>query len=425
MKKPLLLLILTILSFPLFSQKNFTEGFVVTLAGDTIRGKINEKDFYLNFSQCQFKAEGSSEIVKYSPGEIGGFSIEGLNFFISETISEVDPDRPKKFIEVLVVGQTSLYMYKEHFIFKKDTLSYIVLEATPMIREQNGVYTNAKANLVHYGILNYLFQDCPEIKLSPSSTNVNRDKLIALTKQYNTCRGSDYEVVFKKKPIFRLAPSVYTDFGQMQMKFDYSGNTTGDETLLGSGPIESSIRQTGFAIGILLPRISERLMVEIGMNFSQFDYSFLHNVPYVFPNGNIAEALNDVIIDGKMTKIPLVIHYELFSKSKITPYIRAGMVLRSMKYGGDVSRKRYVQYEGYYDEDYYEFEPASPQPGFLAAAGLEGKLGRHIGIFAQMQANVFGDAGRYDNIDDSQIKSNLSFKMNRKDFLVGFGVRVR
>ncbi|MEQ9100592.1 MAG: hypothetical protein RIF36_07790 [Imperialibacter sp.] len=425
MKKLQLFLILLILSFPLFSQKSFTEGFIVTLAGDTIKGKINEKDFYLNFSQCQFKADQGDQVIKYAPGEIAGFSIEGLNYFISESITEVDPDRPMKFIEVLVTGRTSLYKYKEHFIFKKDTLQYMVIESAPMIREQNGVYTNAKANLVHFGILTYLFQDCPEIELSPSKTNINRDKLISLTKQYNTCRGSDYEVVFKKKPIARLAPSVYTDFGQMKLAFDYSGNTTGDETLLGSGPIESSIRQTGFAIGILLPRISDRLMVEVGMNFSQFDYSFLHNVPYVFPNGNIAEAVNDVIIDGKMTKIPLVIHYELFSKSKITPYIRAGMILRSMKYGGDVGRKRYVQYEGYYDEDYYEFESANPQPGFLAAAGLEGKLGRHIGIFGQLQFNTFGDATQYDNNEEGRSRQVLNFKMKRNDYLVGFGIRVR
>lgn len=425
MKKAPLFLIISLLSFPLFSQRNFTEGFIVTLAGDTIRGKINEKDFYINFSQCQFKPEGSSEIVKYAPGEIAGFSIEGLNFFISETISEVDPDRPKKFIEVLAVGQTSLYKYKEHFIFKKDTLSYVVLEATPMIREQNGVYTNAKASLVHFGILNYLFQDCPEIELSPSSTNVNRAKLIALTRQYNNCKGSDYKVVFKKKPIVRLAPSVYTDFGRMQISFDYSDDTNFDESLLGSGSQENSLRQTGFAMGVFLPRVSERLMIELGLNVSKFDYSYIHTITYEITNGVMGETVNEIVIDGNLTKIPLVAHYEFFSKSTITPYVRAGMIIRSIRYGKNVGRKRYSQYPGSYVEEVFDYEPASLQPGFLAAIGLEGKLGKHISVFGQVQANTFGDAARYDNNVEGRGRKLLNFNMNRNDYLLGFGIRVR
>jgi hypothetical protein len=425
MKKLQLFLILSILSFPLFSQKSFTEGFIVTLAGDTIKGKINEKDFYLNFSQCQFKADQGDQVIKYAPGEIAGFSIEGLNYFISESITEVDPDRPMKFIEVLVTGRTSLYKYKEHFIFKKDTLQYMVIESAPMIREQNGVYTNAKANLVHFGILTYLFQDCPEIELSPSKTNVNRDKLIGLTKQYNACRGSDYEVVFKKKPIARLAPSIYADFGQMKLSFDYSGNTNGDESLLGSGSTESSIRQAGFALGVFLPRVSERLMIELGLNFSQFDYSYNHSITYEIANGVMGETGNEIIIDGKLTKIPIVVHYELFSKSKVTPYVRMGMILRSIRYGDNVGRKRYQQSSGSYVDSNFDFEPASPNPGFLAAVGLEGKLGKHIGIFGQLQVNAFGDAAQFDNNIEGRDRSILSFKMNRKDYFVGFGIRVR
>ncbi|WP_416867870.1 MAG: hypothetical protein ACMVP2_12050 [Imperialibacter sp.] len=423
MKKLQLFLVLSILSFSLFSQKSFTDGFIVTLSGDTIKGKINEKDFYLNFSQCQFKADQGDQVVKYEPEEIKGFSIGGLNFFISESITQVDPDRPMKFIEALVVGQTSLYRYKDHFLFKKDTLSYLVLEATPMARDQNGFNTNTKANLVHLGILNYLFQDCREIDLSPSKTNINRGKLISLTKQYNACRGSDYEVVFKKK-YARLAPSVYTDFGQMQLRYDYSDNENGDESILGSEPVERTMHQTGFAIGFFLPRISERLMIELGMNFSQFDYSFIYDTPVNLGGGNIGEAVNEVTIDGKMIKIPLVVHYELFSKSSITPFVRAGVVIRSIQYAENIGRRRYFQYDSYYKEDYYNFEPALILPGLLGAIGLEGRLGKHISIFGQVQTNIFRDRAQYDNVSNSG-ELKLSFKMIRQDYLVGFGVRVR
>lgn len=425
MKKLLLLCSLLVVSFSVLAQRNFTDGYIVTLQGDTVNGKINEKDFYLNFSQCQFKAGKGEEVVKYQPGEVAGFSIEGLNFFISQNVTELEPDRPMKFLEVLVVGRTSLYKYKEHFIFKKDTLPYMVLEGAPTVREQNGVYTNAKANLVHFGILTYLFQDCPDIELSPSATNVNRDKLIGLTKRYNTCQGSDYEVVFKKRPIARLAPSVYTDFGQMQTSFDYSDDTNFDESLLGSGSQETSLRQTGFAIGVFLPRVSERLMIELGLNFSKFDYSYIHTITYEIINGVMGETVNEIVIDGNLTKIPLVAHYEFFSKSTITPYVRAGMIFRSIRYGENVGRKRYSQYPGSYIEEVFDYEPATLQPGFLAAIGLEGKLGKHISVFGQIQANTFGDAARYDNNVEGRGRKLLNFNMNRKDYLVGFGIRVR
>ncbi|MEQ8533506.1 MAG: hypothetical protein RIB86_16745, partial [Imperialibacter sp.] len=68
---------------------------------------------------------------------------------------------------------------------------------------------------------------------------------------------------------------------------------------------------------------------------------------------------------------------------------------------------------------------ANPQPGFLAAAGLEGKLGRHIGIFGQLQFNTFGDATQYDNNEEGRSRQVLNFKMKRNDYLVGFGIRVR
>lgn len=407
----------------LSAQKNFTEGYIVTLDGDTIPGLINVKDFNLSYEQCQFKPENSKEKTTYAPRDIMGYGLGDYAYFISGVISEVEPEKPSKFVEVLITGHLSLFRYKEHFIFQKDTLPHIVLVGSPPIREQNGVYTNLKANLAHVGLLTYLFKDCPDIVISASNTAVNKDKLMKLTRQFNNCKGFESKTYSIKKKLVKFSPSVYANMGSTKLMYDESINKNGDHFLENVDAAKNSLRQMGIGAGFILPRISDRLMVELGVNFSSFDYSRIYNKPISLGNNVIGEQIDDVKLAGKLVKIPLVFQYTFLPRANTSPYIRTGAIFRSYQYE-ETGRANQVIYRTYQTEDYFDYEISNPFPGLYVAAGIEQKLGKHIGVFLQVQLEKFSGFGAFDRPDEDVETTNLTFKMKQTDTTVGFGLRV-
>lgn len=423
MKNILLFFLCFSINHILSAQKNFTEGYVVTLNGDTIPGFINVKDFNLNYEQCQFQPENSKEKKTYAPRDIMGYGLGDYAYFISEAISDVEPEKPSKFVEVLITGHLSLFKYKEHFIFQKDTLPYVVLIGSPSIREQNGVYINVKANLAHVGLLTYLFKDCPDIVISASNTIVNRGKLMKFTRQFNYCKGVESKTYSKKKKLVKFTPSVYANMGSTKLMYDESINKNGDHFLRGVDAVENSIGQFGFGAGFILPRISDRLMVELGLNFSSFDYSRVYVMPLSLGNNIVGEQIDDVKLAGKLVKIPLMLQYTFLPRSKTSPYIRAGAIFQSHQYE-ETGRAKQVIYQSYQTEDYFDYQISNPFPGLSLAIGVEQKIGKHIGIFVQAQLDRFSGFGEFDKQDEEVESANLSFKRKRSDMLVGFGLRL-
>jgi len=418
-----LLLVCTFWSYIALAQRNFSEGSIITLEGESLPGLVNEKDLPANFTQCEFIPAGEKEIKRFAPGEIAGYRIGDYRTFESRKVDGFENEEIVKFVEVLVIGKLSLYRFKEHFIFQKDTLPYTIIFGTPALREQNGVYTNVKSNLTNIGKLAFLFQECGSIQVNPQKTKINEDKLVSLTETYNSCMSSEYTVVRSKKALIKVSPSIFAATGNLDFRYDDSSNRGIDYFLQGAEPIHKSFSQLGAGIGLIFPRISENLMLDLGVNFSSFDFSETYVEQEDFINGVVATTTNNVAFKGSLTKIPILVQYSLFSKSRITPYVRTGAIFRLANYEQKGRAKTYT-FNDRISESSYDFEIVGYFPGFTISPGIQLNLGKHIGIYAQFQLEKFADSALFDNVDPDSKETNLTFKMNRTDVLFGFGLRV-
>lgn len=94
-----------------FSQSDFREGYVITLANDTIHGLINNKGSFRNLKQCRFKPSRGAGVIDYTPEEIKAFRIYSAGYYVSIEV-EMNGKRELSFIEKLIEGIVDVFYFK-------------------------------------------------------------------------------------------------------------------------------------------------------------------------------------------------------------------------------------------------------------------------------------------------------------------------
>src|SRR5437879_2810355 len=85
MKLLYILLLLTLPAF-LFAQSNYHEGYVLKNTGDTLKGYIDYREWAQNPKSIDFKiTKGDDQPLKFTPANIKGFQITGMETYISYT----------------------------------------------------------------------------------------------------------------------------------------------------------------------------------------------------------------------------------------------------------------------------------------------------------------------------------------------------
>ncbi|MEA5404017.1 hypothetical protein VB776_13895 [Arcicella sp. DC2W] len=139
MKKLLFALFITVLShYSSKAQKEFMAGYIVNNAGDTIRGKIDNKKWIQAPSQIKFKQENQN-VIKYGLSDIQSFVINNEVTYVRKKISlDITPHMSAKllhsydrvlvdttvFLKQLIKGRLNLYYLKDgntkgHFFIEK------------------------------------------------------------------------------------------------------------------------------------------------------------------------------------------------------------------------------------------------------------------------------------------------------------------
>lgn len=109
MRNAVLFFILMVAGFTTAAQKSFSDGYIVTLKNDTIKGKI--KDYFptrFSFAPKKLAFIDSSGVEKvYMPKDLSGYSKAGLANYLS-----VDLGNGKNFIKIEIDGFISLLSIK-------------------------------------------------------------------------------------------------------------------------------------------------------------------------------------------------------------------------------------------------------------------------------------------------------------------------
>ena len=109
MKKSLFILLSLFFSVAVaMGQTNPKPGYVITNAGDTIRGTIDFRTNDKLAKECAFWADGESEGKTYKPGDIEGFRFEhNGKFFVTRRLN-LYGEPELFFAEFMVQGKMNL-----------------------------------------------------------------------------------------------------------------------------------------------------------------------------------------------------------------------------------------------------------------------------------------------------------------------------
>ena len=287
-----------------FGQKDFRNGFIITLENDTINGLVNYRSNSKNYESCIFKNEQGE--TEYYPPQILGFGYVNDKYFSSQIIQN-------SFVEVLVTGQISLYKFKDKYLVKKDTSLYD-LELTSEQVEIDGKI-GTKKNSRWRGLLIYLISDCLEDPSSLSSKiRYDEKSLTQLLVTYNKCNGEAYTEYKASKPWTRF------EFGA-SLGVTKSEINIADKSQVFSY-LDDSYRSVNPSIGLLIaissPRISERVAFQGEIHFIKSAYSSLVEL------GSVSTEYNDTYIDLSTLSVPLSLKYS-FPEKRCGWYLQGGI----------------------------------------------------------------------------------------------------
>ena len=102
-------LLLSIFTFS-FGQKNYSEGYIITLQNDTIHGKIRDR-FGIRLQIAPSKInfiDSKGTIIKYLPKDIKGYSKAGIIDYLT-----IQDDFGKNFAKLIVDGDVKLLTIKK------------------------------------------------------------------------------------------------------------------------------------------------------------------------------------------------------------------------------------------------------------------------------------------------------------------------
>lgn len=187
---PLSLVMILMLS-PLnsWSQSKFIDGYVLTLTGDTLVGKIANNNYFQNALYCEFQSAKGSQTLQYLPGEITGYRFNKGKYYISKEVVK-DSITKHFFMEYLLNGEMDIYFYQDreggnNYFVSKDSIPLQELVYTENIREVDGKNMQYKSK-THQHILYAMTNDDPALqqKISSISKPTHRS-LISVGEAYH------------------------------------------------------------------------------------------------------------------------------------------------------------------------------------------------------------------------------------------------
>ena len=175
-------------------QKDFLNGYIINLNGDTVNGFIKYKNTVNNPNEVTFINKLSKEQQTFSPKEIKAYSVKD-EFFESANVStevgqsdtkEINFDTSLKltrinvFLQTIIHGNKSLYYYhgkhqNEHFYIKKDSVFELLIYKKYYSKIDD--ITTEKENKKYINQLYNYLEDCSTIVTKLNNTEYYKSDL--------------------------------------------------------------------------------------------------------------------------------------------------------------------------------------------------------------------------------------------------------
>ena len=286
MKKLLFSLFITVLShYSSKAQKEFMAGYVVNNAGDTIRGKIDNKKRVQAPSQIAFKQENQNAI-KYRLSDIQSFAINNEATYVRKKISlDITPHMSAKllhsydrvlvdttvFLKQLIKGRLNLYYLKDgntkgHFFIEKLNEPIQELIDHRFLRKtESGTF---EVHLDTYNKQLYdLCEDCSNYSGKIFKYPYQETALSPLILKYNLFFGDNKALELSKKEKFKYTFFLHAAVGT------YSFNIDRNLSYYSENYNKSGLKSASVGAGVLfdLPSKRGRLGIKIDLLYNHYE----------------------------------------------------------------------------------------------------------------------------------------------------------
>lgn len=244
MKKNLILILLNILvHITLIAQKNMVSGFIIKESGDTIRGKIDDKEWSRNPTKILFAPNDSEpktyDIIK----ELLGFGIDNKSIYVTKRTSlDITPHNfgfllktnelvitsdTTIALKLLVKGKINLYYFKdskskEHFFVEKLNEPIEELIKHDYMGEYEGKNVLVKEDKFNYQLAE-LCQDCSIFNGMNFNYQYTQSSLKPAILEYNAFFGDKSAYQTSTKEAFSSKLFIQAGAGQYSFRTDYGG----------------------------------------------------------------------------------------------------------------------------------------------------------------------------------------------------------
>jgi hypothetical protein len=261
------------------AQSDYRPGYIITLANDTVYGKIDYRSDAIMSRECRFESQEGVKTNLY-PADITAYRFINSRYYVSREVKG-----QKYFLEFLIKGKMNIYYHGEgidsHYYLEKEDKEFREILYTDEIRMKDGKEYHYRS-FFHYGLLNVYSEDAPQLKDKIKKIQTpSHENLIKLAKDYHYIVCKDEECVIFEQPIPSFKLQVEPAWGF------YFGNK-----LL---PFPVNFSSYGLRIYLQQPRLNERLSFKTGIFFQDIKdkgekYSFLKvplQLEYIFSTGAI------------------------------------------------------------------------------------------------------------------------------------------
>jgi hypothetical protein len=193
------IILLNLLTSIVFAQTRWTDGYLITSKGDTLRGQLSESQ--QTSYKVVFRSNHQSNPVTYTPVEIHRIHYStGLQY---EILVLPDFNIAAIWGEVLSDGKATLYRADNRFILRMNpTNEYHELKSETRTELVYG--KSVKKEVYPYkGLLNYLFNDCDKVKQDIPGSTLTTSSLRSLVNKYNSCFGEIKSVGTRKSHLLK------------------------------------------------------------------------------------------------------------------------------------------------------------------------------------------------------------------------------
>jgi len=385
MRRFFYMILICLISNNIFGQLNHRNGYIIKNNNDTLCGVVNYGNESRNAKLCIFKRFELAVTMTYSPDQIKGYGFDEGKYFVSQNI-----DGKRVFVEYLVVGRASLLVYNGKF--------YIITNDIPFteLREKQTIINGSerKEFSSYRELLQFAMNDCDAARELIQKSQLKREPLIGLFKNYNACKAVEFLTSKEMKynsPLMQLSVLPANSISQFGVIGGVNFNTA--KFVINNLSYDYLTKaqfgiQHSFSAGLFYNRrisLQKRWLFSVqteALIFQEYYNSYRTSESLQYSK----QSYEEVFIDYRGIEIP-VLFRAAPRKKIINPYFEAGATCNYF-----VSTRNRVIIEtletGYNDIYTVDKEAFSAKPirfGAIIGMGVEYKLSKVRTVFFEVR----------------------------------------